>query len=221
MSGENYRSASKSHEPGWNDPPKVAYVGPSAVAGSGGGSHPKATLNKRVAFPLQNRAPLATTQVGQPGNGQPPSNQPPLAPPSMVPPSAAKPTGGPQERVHEVGTEAPADREEMFREVRAALDGSIQRMEEGRREEIQKRINLIYESWTAGKLPGALEKHLHNLANALTETDAARASGIHRSIICDYGSKCALWAPALRQLIFTLPQHTEDRTEGNVIAKPI
>ncbi|KFB38784.1 hypothetical protein ZHAS_00006294 [Anopheles sinensis] len=207
MSGENYRSATKSHEPGWNDPPKVP-------AGIGTGSQqPKLALNKRVAFPLQSRPP-AVQPTGPPG--APPIIQPPLGPPSTAPPG-----GEAKERKPEGTAEPVADRDGMFAQVRAALDGSIQRLEESRRDETQKRINLIYEAWTAGRLAEGLEKHLHSLASALEEMDAARAGAIHRSIICDYGGKCALWAPALRQLIFALPQPTDEQNEANVIAKPV
>ncbi|XP_058127525.1 steroid receptor RNA activator 1-like [Anopheles ziemanni] len=212
MSGENYRSATKSHEPGWNDPPKV----PAGASGSGS-QQPKLALNKRVAFPLQSRPPAVQPTNGPPG--APPIIQPPLGPPA----TAAPPGGVAKERKQADTAETMvADREEMLALVRAALDDSIHRLEESRREETQKRINLIYEAWTAGKLPEGLEKHLHSLASALEEMDAARAGAIHRSIICDYGGKCALWAPALRQLIFALPQpQNDEQNEPNVIAKPV
>ncbi|ETN62515.1 hypothetical protein AND_005795 [Anopheles darlingi] len=217
-SSENYRSASKTHDPGWNDPPKVAagaiegiYTAPS---------QPKLLLNKRVAFPLQSGskavAPGPATAGGPPMMAGPP--------PSVGPPVTNRrnrPTSESSADQHEP-TSASADREAQFCQIHSVLNECVERLDVNRQPEVQKRLKLLYEAWSGKKLEAGLEQYLYQFATALKEQDATRAGSVHRSIICDFGSKCTLWAPALRQLIFALPAtDTVEQPSDSVIVNPI
>uniref|UniRef100_A0A182LYX4 SRA1/Sec31 domain-containing protein n=1 Tax=Anopheles culicifacies TaxID=139723 RepID=A0A182LYX4_9DIPT len=154
MSGENYRSPTKSHEPGWNDPP------------------PKLTSKSSV------------TASG--------------------------------------GSENTPSREEMFRQIQTVFDEYVQRSEEGRRATVQKRFNLMYQQWTDKKLPEVLEKLIYMLVTALQEQDVNRANAVHRTIVCDHGSVCVMWAPVLRHPIMELQQRGEETgNDDNSIVQPI
>ncbi|XP_035898009.1 steroid receptor RNA activator 1-like [Anopheles stephensi] len=154
MSGENYRSATKSHEPGWNDPP------------------PK----------LVGKKPAPTTDA----------------------------------------TDSLPDREEMFRQTQTVFDDYVQSVEEARRPTVQKRFQLMYQQWTDKKLPEVLEQLIYKLAIALSKQDVKRANAVHRTIVCDYGSICVMWAPVLRHPIVELQQRTEDAAnDENSILQPI
>lgn len=153
------------HDPGWNDPPKVAY-GSAVLAGANDGGHtapsqPKPLLNKRVAFPLQ--------------SGSPATALPSLAGPPMV--AGPPPSGGPPVTTgfrRQPTSESSADqqepasagesREDQFRQIQSALNGCVERLDVARRPEVQKRLNLIYEAWSGEKLGTGLEQYLHQFA---------------------------------------------------------
>ncbi|XP_050073083.1 uncharacterized protein LOC126561177 [Anopheles maculipalpis] len=154
MSGENYRSATKSHEPGWNDPP-----------------------------------------------------------PKLV---SKKPATASEE------TDNTPGREEMFHQTKSIFDAYVQTVEEVRRANVQKRFNLMYQQWADKKLPEGLEKLIYKLAIALSNQDVKRANAVHRTIVCDYGSVCVMWAPVLRHPIVELQQRCDDTaSEENSILQPI
>uniref|UniRef100_A0A182PT44 SRA1/Sec31 domain-containing protein n=1 Tax=Anopheles epiroticus TaxID=199890 RepID=A0A182PT44_9DIPT len=153
MSGENYRSATKSHDPGWNDPPPI---------------------------PIAHKARAAGTKAEQK-----------------------------QKEDDGAGNAKAPDRDVMITQVRTVFDEYVQRLEESRRANVQKRINLLYDQWTNRTLPEELEILVYNLSTALLDEDDVRANVLHRTIVCDHASKCAQWAPMLRQLIFTLQLRNE------------
>ncbi|XP_050099340.1 steroid receptor RNA activator 1-like [Anopheles aquasalis] len=219
MSSENYRSASKTHDPGWNDPPKVA-IGTNEAPHTAP-SQTKPLLNKRVAFPLQSGTPAtAAALAGPPGGapmvaGPPPSGGPPVT-------FRRRPTSESSGDQHEPVSAGTESREDQFRLLQSALNECVERLDTNRRPEVQKRLNLINEAWSGEKLGAGLEQYLHQFATALKEQDATRAGSVHRSIICDFGSKCTLWAPALRQLIFALPPtDSGEQPSDSVIVNPI
>uniref|UniRef100_A0A182W4F6 SRA1/Sec31 domain-containing protein n=1 Tax=Anopheles minimus TaxID=112268 RepID=A0A182W4F6_9DIPT len=154
MSSENYRSPTKSHEPGWNDPP------------------PK----------MMSKTPVTASG----------------------------------------GSESTPSREEMFRQIQTVFDEYVQRVEEARRATVQKRFNLMYQQWTDKKLPEVLEKLIYMLVTALQDQDAKRANAVHRTIVCDHGSVCVMWAPVLRHPIMELQQRDEEAgKDDNSIVQPI
>uniref|UniRef100_A0A182TBF6 SRA1/Sec31 domain-containing protein n=1 Tax=Anopheles maculatus TaxID=74869 RepID=A0A182TBF6_9DIPT len=114
------------------------------------------------------------------------------------------------------------DREEMFRQTQTVFDDYVQTVEESRRATVQKRFNLMYQQWTDKKLPEGLEKLIFKLAIALSKQDIKRAHAVHRTIVCDYGSVCVMWAPVLRHPIVELQQRSEETaSDENSILQPI
>ncbi|XP_065090386.1 steroid receptor RNA activator 1-like [Ochlerotatus camptorhynchus] len=242
MSAENYRSATKSHDPGWNDPPKLSYS-PGVVTGQ----TPKLNLNKRIAFPV-----AGTTAVNQPppvpgaaaiGSSLPQfvpaaSSGPPMAgPPRSVNPSAPPMlTVGTPPRVGQIDKPSsnavddtlvyPKD-DEMRDFVKGILGDFLLKTDSTRQAEIRKRLDLMQESWNDGKLSDGLTRKLYRLAFALNEGRVSDANDGHRSIIVEHGKECVQWAPALRQLIQAVPTPAEmvtEATEGDekeAITKPL
>ncbi|XP_049287378.1 steroid receptor RNA activator 1-like [Anopheles funestus] len=154
MSSENYRSPTKSHEPGWNDPPPKIVSKPPVSASDGSDNIPS--------------------------------------------------------------------REEMFGKIQTVFDEYVQRVEESRRSTVQKRFNLMYQQWTDKKLPEVLEKLIYMLVTALLDQDVNRANAVHRTIVCDHGSVCVMWAPVLRHPIMELQQQSEEAgNDNNSIVQPI
>ncbi|XP_053667561.1 steroid receptor RNA activator 1-like [Anopheles marshallii] len=154
MSGENYRSPTKSHEPGWNDPP------------------PK----------LASKRPVTTSD----------------------------------------GSDNTPSREGMFDQIQTVFNEYVQRVDDTRRATVQKRFNLMYQQWTDKKLPEVLEKLIYMLATALLDQDVNRANAVHRTIVCDHGSVCTMWAPVLRHPIMELQQRSDQTGhDENSIVQPI
>uniref|UniRef100_A0A1Q3F317 Putative steroid receptor rna activator 1 n=1 Tax=Culex tarsalis TaxID=7177 RepID=A0A1Q3F317_CULTA len=230
MSGENYRSATKSHDPGWNDPPKLSYS-----PGTGTTPPTKLNLNKRVAFPLATSAATSTSQPPTTTGGSsslpqfipgatsgPPVGVPPMAGPPPPVAVGTPPKIGPSEKLQtellEDKTKFPSDEEmkEMaertFREFVGKLDQSMQAG-------VQRRLDLIQQSWK--DLGEALIRKLYRFAKALSKGDSTQASSIHRAIIVDHGKLSVQWAPALRQLMLTMGPATQQEPAAEGITKPI
>ncbi|XP_055523684.1 steroid receptor RNA activator 1-like [Wyeomyia smithii] len=229
MSGENYRSATKSHDPGWNDPPKLGYS-PSVASP---GQPTKLNLNKRVAFPVA----TANSVPPPPTSGE--SSLPQFIPAASGPPPPVSTSSNPQ---HIIGTppkskgasqtlvsqetcssqdsnEYPAG-PEMLLYVSETLEKCVLNLETPKQADIRKRLSAIERSWTEEKLSQPLAQKLYRFAQALTDCKATEANEIHRSIVVDHGRDCVQWAPALRQLVMTLPKPDEVLTEETIM-KPI
>uniref|UniRef100_A0A8D8H7T5 Steroid receptor RNA activator 1 n=1 Tax=Culex pipiens TaxID=7175 RepID=A0A8D8H7T5_CULPI len=230
MSGENYRSATKSHDPGWNDPPKLSY------AATGTPPPTKLNLNKRIAFPLATSAaattlppttadgssslpqfiPVATSgQTGPPvgGVGLPPAMVGPPPPAVGTPPKVAQPGST------EAETEFPSN-EEMKQLVERTFRDFVGKLDSSTQAGVQRRLDQLNSSWK--DLGDALIRKLFRFARALTDGDSTLASSIHRTIIVDHGKLSVQWAPALRQLMLTLGQtKTQQESVAEGIMKPI
>lgn len=229
MSGENYRSATKSHDPGWNDPPKLSY------AGNGPPPPTKLNLNKRVAFPLATSAAITTlpptTAVGSSSLPQfipVATSGPPVGgvglPPAMVGPPPPVAAVGTPPKVAQPGstedeTELPSN-EEMKQLVERTFRDFVGKLDSSTQAGVQRRLDQLDSSWK--DLGDALIRKLFRFAKALTDGDSTLASSIHRTIIVDHGKLSVQWAPALRQLMLTLePKTTQHESVAEGIMKPI
>lgn len=223
MSAENYRSANKSHDPGWNDPPKISYS-PGVAAGSGPTS--KLNLNKRIAFPVAKTDTRSNQPaVGDGGtlpqfvtgaSGGIASPLPPAPPNRSGPPLPPMATTGTPLRCNKPGTNASEEatlilpsNDEMKDSVKTTLEELLMKTETSRQAEVRKRLDVMLQSWTDGKLSDGLTRKLYQLAQVLNEKKIVEANEIHRSIIVEHGKECVQWAPALRQLIQVVPKQEE------------
>ncbi|KAL9695024.1 hypothetical protein quinque_014309 [Culex quinquefasciatus] len=208
MSGENYRSATKSHDPGWNDPPKLSY------AGTGTPTPTKFNLNKRVAFPLATSA--ATTTL-------PPTTAAGASSlPQFIPVATSGQSGPPVGDVGlppaMVGPPPPVAAVEMKQLVGRTFRDFVGKLDSSTQAGVQRRLDSI--SWK--DLGDALMRKLFRFAKALTDGNSTLASSIHRAIIVDHGKLSVQWAPALRQLMLTLePKTTQQESAAEGIMKPI
>ncbi|XP_055585760.1 steroid receptor RNA activator 1-like [Uranotaenia lowii] len=216
MSGENYRSATKSHDPGWNDPPKLSYNASAAQTSSPAGP-PKLNLNKRVAFPVGKTSvqpqtvPTGeiTSSLPQFVSGAPMAVPPcllPTAPPISAvgtPPKSAIFTATP--KITPSSDSNHPDEPEMLTFVEQILQQFILKLDTSKQGEIRKRLEVIQKSWEEGKFPVALKIKLYDFAKALESGSVTSANDIHRSVIVDHGTVCVQWAPALRQLVLAIP----------------
>ncbi|XP_058443029.1 steroid receptor RNA activator 1-like [Malaya genurostris] len=221
MSGENYRSATKSHDPGWNDPPKIDY---NSTEGSP--KQTKLNLNKRVAFPVLNatnpQVPVGSllphfvppSASEHPNVHSIPATQPCVltTPPKSVPNQSQKITSVQDTSIY-------PDSSDMLKDFQEALDQLVLELDSSKQAEIRKRCALIERSWSDGKLCESLTRKLYRLAQALTDRKATEANEIHRSIVVDHGSDCVQWAPALRQLVLTVAKEkvTEDSKTKSIV----
>lgn len=238
MSAENYRSATKSHDPGWNDPPKLSYS-----PGVATGQTTKLNLNKRVAFPV-----VGTNDVTQPAAavdtnaGSLPQFIPTASSGPLMPglSSSVKRKAQPPPPMMMVGTPLvvqidksesnsvkhtlsyPEDNE-MKSFVKGILENFLLKTDNSRQEEIRKRLDAMQQSWNNGKLDDELTRKLYRLALALHEGRVSEANDCHRSIIVEHGKECVQWAPALRQLIQATAQSTSEASAGDqeAITKPL
>ncbi|XP_058811441.1 steroid receptor RNA activator 1-like [Topomyia yanbarensis] len=212
MSGENYRSATKSHDPGWNDPPKLDYN----TTGVSPGQSSKLSLNKRVAFPA-----LSATDPAQPtgsltgnllprfvpGDSKPPSA--PVSPATQLLSLSTPPKSTPKQNLEiklDQDVTIYPENAAMLKIFTDALEQLLLKLDSSKQVEIRKRCALIERDWNGGKLGDGLTKKLYRLAQALTDGKAIEANEIHRSIVVGHGSDCVQWAPALRQLVLAVPR---------------
>ncbi|XP_062541294.1 steroid receptor RNA activator 1-like [Armigeres subalbatus] len=228
MSSENYRSATKSHDPGWNDPPKLCYS-----PGTASGQTSKTNLNKRIAFPVMGASnqPSAPTSASHPQVMSPITSGTASSPsPSVIPLVPLKAIGSPPQTElgdklnsdanEEKSTSIPTN-EEMKGFVEQTLKELLLRTDTSRQIEIRKRLDVMLESWNAGKLSEGLVTKLYQLAHALKDRKTVGANEIHRSIIVEQGKECVQWAPALRQLIQTVPADVSGVEPKESIIKPL
>lgn len=241
MSGENYRSATKSHDPGWNDPPKLGYSSSTVSPGQS----TKLNLNKRVAFPVASPSstlpPVASSNPMSIGESSLPQFiSPTSAPPSSVPAgnlpvnqlTVGTPPRGTTSQILKAddannfqgSVQYPA-KPEMIQYISDTLEKCVLKLEPSKHADIRKRLSGIERSWADEKLGESLARKLYRLAQALTEGKAADANEIHRSIVVEHGRDCVQWAPALRQLVMALPkpqaQSDGEAEELGAIMKPI
>jgi Steroid receptor RNA activator (SRA1) len=183
-----------SYDPGWNDPPKVAYSQNSPA------QHNK--LNKRIAFPLQGVQPadspiiaaseglLPTSRISS-AQGPPP---PPISQslPVTSPPKANGPPPLPPTKL--TGHSEVPNTEPQLETVRETFQKIVNGIE--KREEITSRLTVMYDSWSG--LDSSVKKILVDLGKSLESGNHQQGMTLHRSLIVNHGAVCKLWAPALR-----------------------
>ncbi|CAG4921776.1 unnamed protein product [Colias eurytheme] len=183
-------------DPGWNDPPTFTYNAQQTTP-----NRPRNFLNKRVAFPVSSTAGIPSAA---------PANIPPMPAPMpispMVPPPMSNITANiePNEKIH-------IDSEKILEEVRNALLGILEESSElgAKAESIRKKINLMEDMWTSGKLNTQVQLRMQELAKALKEDKPAKADEIHKALMVDHVSVVGTWMPGVKQIIYNCIARTE------------
>lgn len=169
-------------DPGWNDPPPLAYdreVTPN---------RPRNILNKRVAFPLSST----------------PSNPPSMLPGNLPPMPIAfshPPTMQTAPSIEQKETEV--DSESALQEVKTILLELLNSSPElgNKANDIRRRIDVMENMWTDGKLNNRIFLLMKNLAHALRDDVPRKADEIHRALMVDHVSAVGTWMPGVKQLI--------------------
>uniref|UniRef100_A0A2A4JGX2 SRA1/Sec31 domain-containing protein n=1 Tax=Heliothis virescens TaxID=7102 RepID=A0A2A4JGX2_HELVI len=168
-------------DPGWNDPPKFSYNAQTTP------NKPRNILNKRVAFPLSSATSSPVTM--------PPVNLPPM--PAMFPP--APPPQAPS--IHP--EETNLDSESTLKEVKGILLELLDNSSElgAKANDIRRRIGVMEDMWSTGKLDSRIYGQMRNLAYALRDDAPSKADDIHRALMVDHVSAVGTWMPGIKQLI--------------------
>ncbi|XP_049887165.1 steroid receptor RNA activator 1-like [Pectinophora gossypiella] len=185
---ENCNNVSKvPYDPGWNDPPTFSYNAQQTTTPG----RPRNFLNKRVAFPLSGTG--NTPAAGS----TPPVNLPPLptAPPIPIPNS--------QKPAFETTNNENIDSESVLIEVKTILLEFLDSSSElgSKSNDIKKRIGVMEEMWSSGKLNTQIQVHMKDLAHALKDDQPSKADDIHRALMVDYVSVVGTWMPGVKQLV--------------------
>ncbi|XP_015108662.1 steroid receptor RNA activator 1 [Diachasma alloeum] len=196
------RRLQSSHDPGWNDPPKWAFTPSPASTGT----PTKRLLNKRVAFPLSS-APASPGNPVAAGQQLPPGNLPP--PPAQLTSLTSAPHAPllAPTAVPNTSDIAPsiADKEEALHKtlenIQTVIDGELDR---SRVEEVQKRLEVMRNMWSAGKLNDTIQGILLRISEALRDKDIDAADKLHVSLMMDHTSLCNTWISGIRHLILDL-----------------
>lgn len=172
-----------SYDPGWNDPPKFSYNTQQTTP-----NRPRNFLNKRVAFPL--------SSTGTSPAPPPPVNLPPI------------PAGFSPAPLHVISTPEPdqdinVDSESALIEVKETLLTLLDNNSEleYKANDIRRRISIMEDMWSSGKLNKSIHLHMKNLTYALKNNEPQKADDIHRALMVDHVSAVSSWMPGVKQLI--------------------
>ncbi|XP_038209383.1 steroid receptor RNA activator 1-like [Zerene cesonia] len=183
-------------DPGWNDPPTFTYNAQQTTP-----SRPRNFLNKRVAFPVSNNAGVPS---GVPVTIPSIPAAMPISP--MVPPPVSNIATiiEPQEKVQ-------IDCGKILEEVKDALLEILGDSSElgSKAESIRKKISLMEDMWTSGKLNTQVQIRMQELTRALKEDKPDKADEIHKGLMVDHVSLVGIWMPGVKQIIYNCIARTE------------
>ncbi|CAH1643281.1 unnamed protein product [Spodoptera littoralis] len=168
-------------DPGWNDPPKLSY-NPGTTP-----NKPRNILNKRVAFPLSSATSNPVVM--------PPVNIPPM--PAGFPP--APPVQVPSILPQEINVDSESTLQEVKQILLEFLDNSSELGPKAN--DIRRRIGVMEEMWSSGKLDSRIYVQMKDLAHALKDDNPSKADDIHRALMVDHVSAVGTWMPGIKQLI--------------------
>ncbi|XP_012926608.1 steroid receptor RNA activator 1 isoform X2 [Heterocephalus glaber] len=158
-------------ERGWNDPPQFSYGLQTQTGG------PKRTpLTKRVAAPQDGSPRVAASETsGPPPMGPPPpsSNAPRLLPVGSSPAHSVEPMGFP-------AFESEALIEDVLRPLEQALEDCRGHTRKQVCDDIGRRLALLQEQWTGGKLSTPVKKRMALLVQVLSPQSFQAISGMQQ-----------------------------------------
>ncbi|CAL1572518.1 unnamed protein product [Knipowitschia caucasica] len=190
-------------ERGWNDPPQLSYGLQTRGAKTsrlyqrerptGPGTPPMTPPTSTLAPPLSAVAPPIS----------------PLAPPpcSPVPPPigsrVAPPTASGPIRAHNgfVQSEPEPEVEEVMSVLRAALEACRENVSSQLCVEIEKRLKLLLQCWTSGRLSSGVKRRMKSLSSDLVASRWDSADEAHRSLMVDHVTEVGQWMVGIKRLI--------------------
>ncbi|XP_041974341.1 steroid receptor RNA activator 1 [Aricia agestis] len=192
MEGCNTPVASEkaAYDPGWNDPPSIAYNAQQTTP-----NRPRNFLNKRVAFPLSGNASNPVSS--------PPVNLPPLPGATLPPPLTTN-------AVPKNNDTVQVDTNTLV-EVKNILSKILEDSSElgSKVESVKKKLSILEEMWANGKLNTQVQIQMKDLAYALRDDAPSKADIIHKALMVDHVSEVSSWMPGVRQLIYNCLARSE------------
>uniref|UniRef100_A0A3P8X0E9 Steroid receptor RNA activator 1 n=1 Tax=Cynoglossus semilaevis TaxID=244447 RepID=A0A3P8X0E9_CYNSE len=185
-------------ERGWNDPPQFSY-------GLQMSRTPQRTLlNKRAAPPVsgERHVPSATPPVHP---GKPPGFM-------ATPPPPAGPIRS-QKEADRSQSERTPEMEAVMSVMKSALMSCRQTVKGQICNDVEKRLRLLEDSWTSGRLSLPVQRRMDTLAEELKSGRWDAADEIHRSLMVDHVTEVSQWMVGVKRLIAETrnlsPQHLE------------
>lgn len=180
---------------GWNDPPQFSY-GLQQTPGRGGGK-------------------LLTRRPGEaPGaEAAPPPPPPPLqgaaGPPAFPPKPVGLPPAGPpgpslkSDAAKQLTPEAEDDysMEDVLSPLHKALDNCRSSVRKQVCDDINKRLTILEQMWTQGKLSTPVKRGMRILTQEFTSQHWDSADDIHRSLMVDHVTEVSQWMVGVKRLI--------------------
>jgi len=199
----------------WNDPPPLPGQGANAPVSTGN------KLNKRIGFPASGTTQSSSvknesTTLCDAGAKVLSGSMPPLPPPPSLPPATVPPPNLSEKMNDKIETEHVEDVkvEDVVKILednlcKAENSGSVDEKKAG---DIRKRIGILQEKWTNGKLNEKVHFGMLKLAKFMESGQMDEAEKIQRHLNVEHPSLCTPWMIAIRQLI--LAQKSENKTEN-------
>ncbi|XP_066481476.1 steroid receptor RNA activator 1 [Tiliqua scincoides] len=190
---------------GWNDPPQFSYGLQQQQAPRGGGTK-RGLLTRRAAPHGEAPAgeappqpPLQGTESVASSAGLPafPPKSVGLPPPGLPAPSlkadAAKPLTPEAEDDCSV--------EDILCPLNKALDNCRRSVQKQVCDDIKKRLTILEQMWTQGKLSTPVRRGMRILTQELKSQHWDAADDIHRSLIVDHVTEVSQWIVGVKRLI--------------------
>ncbi|XP_075712399.1 steroid receptor RNA activator 1 isoform X1 [Rhinoderma darwinii] len=197
-------------EKGWNDPPQFSYG--LQTAGSG----KRTPLNKRVPAPVQGCPTVSPAQS---------SSTTPILPPALPTSNIGPPPLGQVSSPLRIdnGKQCSSQAEdEVPVEVKDVLTLLNQTLEDCRDliktqvfSDIGRRLTVLEEMWTSGKLSISVRKRMHLLVKELKNQNWDSADEIHRSLMVDHVNEVSQWMVGVKRLIAEARNLPKDAAPAN------
>ncbi|XP_034935858.1 steroid receptor RNA activator 1-like [Chelonus insularis] len=204
-----------SHDPGWNDPPKWAYSPTPNVSNT----PTKRLLNKRVAFPLNSASSTPSSIQSSSSHNLPPPNLPPLVQTTNLTSAPHAPMLAPSSVSQEFSaSEHLIDKEQALNDTLTNLQSLIVDLklkEDNKKEDIQKRLEVMKNMWEENKLTDPIHERILQLSEALKEKDIEKADKIHMDLIMNYAAVCNSWIPAIRHIILEMREKSKSNSSAD------
>ncbi|XP_053106699.1 steroid receptor RNA activator 1 [Hemicordylus capensis] len=210
---------------GWNDPPQFSYGLQQLQAPRGGGSK-RGPLTRRAALPTPLEAAAAEGEGGTGTGTTTTPTPPPAAPPqgpAPVPESTTTVTGlpafplkpgslpppslpGPNLRASVAKpliseSEEDCEVEDILSPLQEALDNCRSSVRKQICDDISKRLAILQQMWTEGKLSTPVRRGMRILTQELKNQHWDIADDIHRSLIVDHVTEVSQWMVGVKRLI--------------------
>ncbi|KAM9846567.1 steroid receptor RNA activator 1 [Aulostomus maculatus] len=181
-------------ERGWNDPPQFSY-GLQMAHG------PQRNLLNKRAVPLDAGPPPMTPPCSSPLVPPPGGKAPPPA--ARSPGWRATPPAPPRPRSEDDSSqsETEPDIDAVLLVLERALAAC--RLDVCRQvcDDVAKRLHLLQESWTSGRLSLPVRRRMRNLSLELQSGNWDSADEIHRSLMVDHVTEVSQWMVGVKRLI--------------------